>query len=163
MGGRVVTTELELATLAFAALNGFMYFFWWNKPLDVRTTVPVYRLSTPLPKQGLFYHHTSQPILTQLFSPVCLEPESEKTLPESPLLITEGAAEQNQERSQKFHKYFGASSVISKSSQNQLKIYPSPPARMSYYSYHLHQTAIPHGHRHLLSTGRYDRIYWTKQ
>ena len=27
----LVTTELELATLAFAALNGFMYFFWWNK------------------------------------------------------------------------------------------------------------------------------------
>ena len=46
-------TELELATLAFAALNGFMYFFWWNKPLDVRTTVPVYRLSTPLPEKGL--------------------------------------------------------------------------------------------------------------
>ncbi|KAF8950047.1 hypothetical protein BDZ97DRAFT_1934681 [Flammula alnicola] len=36
------TTELELVTLAFAVLNGFMYYFWWNKPLDVRTYVPVY-------------------------------------------------------------------------------------------------------------------------
>lgn len=48
----LVMTELELVTLAFAALNSFMYFFWWNKPLDVRTTVPVYRLATPLPEKG---------------------------------------------------------------------------------------------------------------
>ncbi|KAF5313032.1 hypothetical protein D9619_002375 [Psilocybe cf. subviscida] len=38
----LVTTELELVTLAFAALNGFMYFFWWYKPLDIAVQVPVY-------------------------------------------------------------------------------------------------------------------------
>ncbi|KDR70361.1 hypothetical protein GALMADRAFT_24345, partial [Galerina marginata CBS 339.88] len=37
----LITTELELATLAFAAVNGFMYMFWWFKPLDVQTTVRV--------------------------------------------------------------------------------------------------------------------------
>lgn len=29
-------TELEVVTLAFAALNFAVYAFWWNKPLDVR-------------------------------------------------------------------------------------------------------------------------------
>ncbi|KAF8957197.1 hypothetical protein BDZ97DRAFT_1941248 [Flammula alnicola] len=35
------TTQLELVTLGLAFFNGFMYYFWWSKPLDVRTTVPV--------------------------------------------------------------------------------------------------------------------------
>ncbi|KAF8961557.1 hypothetical protein BDZ97DRAFT_1733710 [Flammula alnicola] len=43
----LVTTELELVTLGYAVLNGFMYFFWWNKPLGIRTFVPVYLLDTP--------------------------------------------------------------------------------------------------------------------
>ncbi|KAF8950662.1 hypothetical protein BDZ97DRAFT_1687152 [Flammula alnicola] len=43
----LVTTELELVTLGFAVLNAFMYYFWWNKPLGVRTSVPVYLLDTP--------------------------------------------------------------------------------------------------------------------
>jgi hypothetical protein len=34
--------ELELFTLATAALNGFMYFLWWQKPLDVSYPIPVY-------------------------------------------------------------------------------------------------------------------------
>ncbi|KIK08796.1 hypothetical protein K443DRAFT_84407, partial [Laccaria amethystina LaAM-08-1] len=38
----LVITELELVTLAFAALNGVMYFFWWHKPLDVRSPVTIY-------------------------------------------------------------------------------------------------------------------------
>ncbi|KDR70364.1 hypothetical protein GALMADRAFT_144669 [Galerina marginata CBS 339.88] len=37
----LIITELELVTLAFAALNGVMYMFWWFKPLDVQTTVRV--------------------------------------------------------------------------------------------------------------------------
>ncbi|KAF8153946.1 hypothetical protein B0H34DRAFT_676828 [Crassisporium funariophilum] len=37
----LVITELEIVTVAFAALNGIMYFLWWNKPLDVRYAVPV--------------------------------------------------------------------------------------------------------------------------
>ena len=35
-------TELELATLAFAVLNGLLYFLWWNKPQDVACPVSVY-------------------------------------------------------------------------------------------------------------------------
>ncbi|KDR73288.1 hypothetical protein GALMADRAFT_251890 [Galerina marginata CBS 339.88] len=46
----LIITELELLTLAFAALNIFMYACWWNKPLDVQTTVPVYLLD-PSPLQ----------------------------------------------------------------------------------------------------------------
>lgn len=37
-------TEFELVTASFAALNGVMYFLWWNKPLDVHSAVPVYLL-----------------------------------------------------------------------------------------------------------------------
>jgi hypothetical protein len=37
----LVVTELELVTLAFATLNFIIYFFWWNKPLDVVTSVRV--------------------------------------------------------------------------------------------------------------------------
>ncbi|PPQ69281.1 hypothetical protein CVT25_005938 [Psilocybe cyanescens] len=35
-------TQLELVTLAFIALNGFMYFLWWNKPLDVGSTKKIF-------------------------------------------------------------------------------------------------------------------------
>ena len=38
----LVVTELELATFAFAVLNGILYFLWWNKPLDVFRPVPIY-------------------------------------------------------------------------------------------------------------------------
>ncbi|KAF9471915.1 hypothetical protein BDN70DRAFT_998426 [Pholiota conissans] len=48
----LVTTELELVTIAFAALNVFIYFFWWDKPMDVQTTVTVPYLSKPaIPEQ----------------------------------------------------------------------------------------------------------------
>jgi hypothetical protein len=40
----LATTEIELVTLAFAALNVIIYFLWWNKPLDVRYAVPVVQL-----------------------------------------------------------------------------------------------------------------------
>ncbi|TFK63575.1 hypothetical protein BDN72DRAFT_882031 [Pluteus cervinus] len=33
-------TEVEVITLAFAALNGVTFLFWWNKPLDVHC--PIY-------------------------------------------------------------------------------------------------------------------------
>ncbi|KAF8899780.1 hypothetical protein CPB84DRAFT_1836761 [Gymnopilus junonius] len=39
-------TELELVTVAFAFLNAFMYFLWWNKPLDVQSSAPVFLLAT---------------------------------------------------------------------------------------------------------------------
>ena len=40
----LVITPPELVTLAFAALNAIMYYFWWNKPLNVESTVKVYLL-----------------------------------------------------------------------------------------------------------------------
>ncbi|RDB27349.1 hypothetical protein Hypma_004323 [Hypsizygus marmoreus] len=36
---RLPVTELELATLAFAILNFVIYFFWWNKPLNLNCPV----------------------------------------------------------------------------------------------------------------------------
>lgn len=36
-------TQLELVTLAFAALNFLTYTIWWNKPLDVECSMRVYR------------------------------------------------------------------------------------------------------------------------
>ncbi|TFK31148.1 hypothetical protein BDQ12DRAFT_701646 [Crucibulum laeve] len=36
---KLAITELELVTLSFCALNGLMYYLWWNKPLDVCCTV----------------------------------------------------------------------------------------------------------------------------
>ncbi|KAF9477307.1 hypothetical protein BDN70DRAFT_838058 [Pholiota conissans] len=41
----LAVTQLELATSGFAALNGFMYFFWWNKPLDIRYPIPIHLLN----------------------------------------------------------------------------------------------------------------------
>jgi hypothetical protein len=35
-------TQLELVTVALAVLNGIMYFLWWNKPLDVHSTIAVH-------------------------------------------------------------------------------------------------------------------------
>ena len=37
-------TLVELLTLSLAALNGMMYFLWWNKPMDVRCPIRVYLL-----------------------------------------------------------------------------------------------------------------------
>ena len=58
-------TEIELITLAIAALNGLLYFLWWNKPLGVKCCVPVLLLRgedrKPVeiphfePKSKLFY------------------------------------------------------------------------------------------------------------
>ncbi|KDR70783.1 hypothetical protein GALMADRAFT_144278 [Galerina marginata CBS 339.88] len=46
-------TEIELVTVAFALLNGIMYFLWWHKPVDVECCVRIYRLrgSKPRPKR----------------------------------------------------------------------------------------------------------------
>ena len=41
---RLEVTEMEVTTLAFAVLTGVIYYLWWNKPLDVRCSVPVYLL-----------------------------------------------------------------------------------------------------------------------
>ncbi|KAF8154285.1 hypothetical protein B0H34DRAFT_721266 [Crassisporium funariophilum] len=49
----LVVTELEIMTLAFAAMNGVMYSLWWNKPLDVRCAVAIHMKSptvAPVPE-----------------------------------------------------------------------------------------------------------------
>ena len=38
---KLTVTELEVATAAYSLLTGIIYFYWWNKPLDVRFSVPV--------------------------------------------------------------------------------------------------------------------------
>ncbi|KAJ7910816.1 hypothetical protein B0H13DRAFT_2485142 [Mycena leptocephala] len=37
----LAVTELEVATLAFAAVNIFIWLLWWNKPLDVQRQIVV--------------------------------------------------------------------------------------------------------------------------
>ena len=34
-------THLEVTTLAYAALNGVIYWFWWRKPLDVQCPIVI--------------------------------------------------------------------------------------------------------------------------
>ena len=48
----LTVTELEVATLAFSALTGVIYFLWWDKPLDVRCSIPVHFLKHCLGKIG---------------------------------------------------------------------------------------------------------------
>ncbi|KAJ7206558.1 hypothetical protein GGX14DRAFT_396942 [Mycena pura] len=38
---RLPATELEVATLAFAVLNAFIWVLWWGKPLDVREPIVI--------------------------------------------------------------------------------------------------------------------------
>ena len=37
----IAVTELEVVTVAFATLTGVIYFFWWDKPLDVHCSIPL--------------------------------------------------------------------------------------------------------------------------
>ena len=46
----LILAQLELVTLAFAFLNGLMYFLWWNKPMNVERSIPVYLLKVPKEK-----------------------------------------------------------------------------------------------------------------
>jgi hypothetical protein len=45
----LVITELELVTLAFAALNALIYILWWDKPQNVECPVLVYLRREPGP------------------------------------------------------------------------------------------------------------------
>ncbi|KAJ7918655.1 hypothetical protein B0H13DRAFT_1869242 [Mycena leptocephala] len=38
---RLPVTELEVATLAFAVVNIFIWILWWGKPLDVQRPIPI--------------------------------------------------------------------------------------------------------------------------
>jgi hypothetical protein len=46
----LTVTELEVVTLAFASLTGVVYYLWWDKPLDVRCSIPVHLLDGSLRK-----------------------------------------------------------------------------------------------------------------
>ena len=39
---KLTITELEVITLAFSTLTWIIYYLWWDKPLDVRCSVPVH-------------------------------------------------------------------------------------------------------------------------
>lgn len=38
----LVITQIELFTLSVVVLSTSVYFFWWNKPLDIRCAIPVH-------------------------------------------------------------------------------------------------------------------------
>jgi hypothetical protein len=44
----LTVTELEVVTVAFASLTGVIYYLWWDKPLDVRCSIPVHLLTDRL-------------------------------------------------------------------------------------------------------------------
>ena len=46
----LTVTELEVVTLAFASLTGVIYYLWWDKPLDIRCSIPVHLLDGALGK-----------------------------------------------------------------------------------------------------------------
>ena len=46
----LTVTELEVVTVAFASLTGVIYYLWWNKPLNVRCSIPVRLLPDRLGK-----------------------------------------------------------------------------------------------------------------
>ena len=48
LGQGLVVTNIEWLTVAVAVANGGLHYFWWQKPLDVRFSVPLaLRLDTP--------------------------------------------------------------------------------------------------------------------
>ena len=53
-------TLIELLTLSLAVFNGFMYFLWWHKPLNVRCPVRVYLLPVDAPNES---NESNVPIL----------------------------------------------------------------------------------------------------
>ncbi|KAG1848509.1 hypothetical protein DFJ58DRAFT_842887 [Suillus subalutaceus] len=72
------TTELEIATLAFAVLNFLTYPMWWNKPFDVQCPHPVYwRSTTSIPSDHFDQHEDfreSLPVLLQICTTPLLSP-----------------------------------------------------------------------------------------
>ena len=42
-------TELEILTIAYAAMSLFIYYFWWDKPKDVECPIRVYKTATGEP------------------------------------------------------------------------------------------------------------------
>ena len=81
-------TELELATVAFAVLNGIVYLLWWNKPLDVACPVPVYLLLpttsyTPRPSSERGHSYARETPSVYLRRPTTSDASSKLFLPSS--------------------------------------------------------------------------------
>ena len=64
-------TELELVTLALASLNGVIYYFWWDKPLDVNEPVQLYLMDPRATHEqvshlgGINYMHQTKGCLSE--------------------------------------------------------------------------------------------------
>lgn len=58
-------TELEVATLALASMNGFIYFFWWKKPLGVNVPVKI-NLKHDVPPRGSGDQGVSLPLALKI-------------------------------------------------------------------------------------------------
>jgi hypothetical protein len=65
-------TELEVVTLAFATLTGVIYYLWWDKPLDVRCSIPVHLIEDRSEKIGVDVEVEKHDPASQ--SPVLLNP-----------------------------------------------------------------------------------------
>jgi len=71
---KLEVTELEVATLAFAALNGVTYYLWWHKPLDVRCSIPVYLLKDDEKEKVDNQSITSVSLVVPISPPISCEP-----------------------------------------------------------------------------------------
>jgi hypothetical protein len=71
----LAVTELEIVTLAYAALNGVMCFFWWKKPLDVQCPIVIELSGTELVREIPFEPSDSG-------SSTTLDPESQPLIGE---------------------------------------------------------------------------------
>jgi hypothetical protein len=60
---KLTITELEVVTFAFSTLIGVIYYLWWDKPLDVRCSVPVHLMELNIAQA------TSNNIRAEGFSP----------------------------------------------------------------------------------------------
>jgi hypothetical protein len=61
----LTVTELEMVTVAFASLAGVIYYLWWDKPIDVRCSIPVHLLEGRLVKieRDIEKEETGSPII----------------------------------------------------------------------------------------------------
>jgi len=75
----LAVTELEVVTLAFATLTGVIYYFWWDKPLDVHCSIPVQLLEGRLEeiKDNVVKENTGSQIISP--PPRSLSKKSMKT------------------------------------------------------------------------------------
>jgi len=108
---KLTITELEVVTLAFSLLIGIIYYLWWDKPLDVRCSVPIHLVELNMEQL------TSNNITDQDFSPKDFCLGCSLPLDISPTAEEEAAAE-------------GGDIGISKQCVLLPPDFPSPPPRV---------------------------------